>query len=111
MENMEKKALEMIEEANKNRTKMAGKLHIEAFVDGEKKEEFDHECNGFVVMAFTGGKVAIHMHGCCIAKMAAAIYASEELSEAAMLVANRREKEKMKDLLREILKDQEVTEE
>ena len=100
MENMEKKALEMIEEANKNQHKMAGKLHIEAFVDGEKKEERDHECDGFVVMAFMGEQVGIQIHGCCIAQMA-----------AAMLVANRRAKEKMKDLLRGILKDQEGTEE
>ena len=111
MENMEKKALEMIEEANKNQTKMAGKLHIEAFVDGEKKEERDHECDGFVVMAFMGEQVGIQIHGCCIAQMAAAIDGHKELSEAAMLVTNRRAKEKMKDLLRGILKDQEGTEE
>lgn len=111
MENMEKKAMDILREENEGKPKTAGKLHIESFVDGEKKEERDHECDGFVVMAFTGEKVAIDMHGCCIAQMAAAIDVSEELSEAAMLVTNRRAKEKMKDLLRGILKDQEGTEE
>jgi hypothetical protein len=111
MENMEKKAMEMLKEANKDQPEMAGKLHIEAFWDGEKKEEHDHECEGFVVMAFMDGQVAIHVHGCCIAQMAAAIDGHKELSEAAMLVANRRAKENVKELLRGILEDQEETEE
>lgn len=111
MENMAKKALEMLKEANKDQRKMAGKLHIEAFLDGEKKEENDHECDGFVVMAFTGDTVGIQIHGCCIAQMAAAIDGHEELSEAAMLVANRRAKEKVQELLRGILVDQKETEE
>ena len=111
MENMEKKAMEKIQEVNKDQPKMAGKLHIEAFVGGEKKAENDHECDGFVVMTFTGDTVGIQIHGCSIAKMAAAIDGHEKLSEAAMLVANRREKENVKDLLRGILQDQEETEE
>lgn len=100
-----------LREANKNQPKMAGKLHIEAFVDGEKKEEHDHDCDGFVVMAYMGDQVAIHIHGCCIAQMAATIDGHEELSAAAMLVENRRAKENVKELLRGILQDQEEAEE
>ena len=111
MENMEKKALEMLKEASKDQPKMAGKLHIEAFLDGEKKEENDRECDGFVVMAFMGGQAVINIHGCCIAQMAAAIDGNEVLSEAAMLVANRRAKEKVQEMLRDILDDKKGTEE
>ena len=85
--------MEKIKEANKEQPKMAGKVHIEAFADGEKREEHDHNCDGFVVMAFTGDSVRIHLHGCCVAQMAAAIDSSEELSKAAELVANRRAEE------------------
>lgn len=111
MENMEKKALEMIKEANKDQPKMAGKLHIEAFLEGGKKEENDHECDGFLVMTFTGEKATTYIHGCCIAQIAAAIDGHKLLSEAAMLVANWRAKKKVQELLRGILEDQKGTEE
>ena len=106
-----KDVLEEIKEVNKDAPEMAGKIHIEAYSNGEKKQETDEECDGFVVMAFKGENVAIHLHGCCIAQMAAAIDGSEELAEAAQMVANRRAGEKLKGLLRGILQDQEEAEE
>ena len=109
MEAME--AMEEIRKANEGQPEMAGKIHIEAYSNGEKKQETDLNCEGFVVMAFDGGSVEIHIHGCCIAQMAAAIEGSEELREAAQMVANRLAGEKMKKLLREILKEADEGEE
>ena len=103
MEEIMEKIMEKIKEANEDQPKMAGKVHIEAFSDGEKVEEYDHDCDGFVVMAFMGDSVTIKIHGCCIAQIAAAIYGHEGLSEAAMLVANRKTEERIHELLQGIL--------
>ena len=100
--------MEGIRKENENGPEMAGKIHVEALVDGEKKEERDHECDGFVVMTFKGTMVEIMVHGCCIAQIAAAIDDHEILGQAAMLVANRRNSEKAKKLLRDILKGEEA---
>ena len=95
--------MEKIKEANEGQPKMAGKVHIEGFADREKVEEHDHDCDGFVVMAFMGDSVTINIYGCCVAQIAAAIDGHEELSIAAELVANRKAKERIHELLQGIL--------
>ena len=102
MDEIMEKIMEKIKEANEDQPKMAGKVHIEAFADGEKVE-YDHDCDGFVVMAFMGDSVTINSHGCCIAQMAAAIDTHESLRKAAMLVANKKAKESIHELLQGIL--------
>ena len=110
IEKIMEKIKEKIKEENEGQPKMAGKVHIEAFSDGEKVEEHDHDCDGFVVMAFMGDSVTINIHGCCIAQMAAAIDGHEELSKAAELVENRKAEEKLHELLQGILDKQTVYE-
>ena len=103
MDEIMEKIMEKIKEVNEDQPKMAGKVHIEAFEDGEKVEEYDHDCDGFVVMAFMGDSLTINIYGCCIAQMAAAIDRHESLRKAAMLVANKKAKESIHELLQGIL--------